>query len=48
MNTRDLLDEAVDLLETFDLYFLNRSYLSVSDQELAEKLGDFMEKYDAL
>jgi hypothetical protein len=46
MNTRDMLDRAVELIERLDLMFMNKGYLTTSEKELSDDLDKFMEDYN--
>lgn len=48
MNTRDMLDRAVDLIERMDLLFLNKGYLTTTEKELSDDLDKFMEDFQEL
>jgi hypothetical protein len=45
MNTRDMLDLAVELIERMELMYMNKGYLTTSEKELSDDLDKFMEQY---
>ena len=49
MNTRDMLDRAVELMEQLDLlYFNNRDHITSSEKELVFALDKFYEDYQGV
>ena len=48
MNTRDMLERAVDLLCEFRLLYQNSTYLSTSEQELSESLERFIDEFEGM
>lgn len=48
MNTRDMLDRAVELMEQLDLMCLNKEYLTTSEKELVSALDKFYEDYQGM
>lgn len=48
MNTRDMLDQAIDLLYKFELLYQNSRYLCTSEQELSQSLKDFLDRFEEM
>ena len=48
MNTRDMLERAVDLLYEYQRVYQNRTYLSTSEQELKDSFEVFLDQLESM
>ena len=48
MNTRDMLERAVDLLEEFESLYWAKDLLSSSELELVEKVNNLFKDYEGM